>query len=960
MKNFNAVIFPAIIIFFALTLVGSWFRSANLMGTAEAIIPFYNLHRLESTTQFSWTEYPGLGNENSITLAYEPFTALMGTLQSFGIAGFILQAFTYLICLVIAGWGILFLSWELFPQMDKKYGLIAVFFYWFNFISLVNVWNRFLLANIFIWSLLPLTLFFLNKGIRQKRVVYSLYISILSAILAIGLSAPAFFLLFWLLVALFFLFQILLKISHKQLSFNIKFLAMLLTSFTALNLWWLAPYVRYILAGRYNEDIANFFNGDVSVSTFNSLSLSLGKMIDISRFMQHSFFYDSQLSWVKFYNFLPVVLIEFGVTFIILLALIYQRKNSSFLTLTSFFLITIFLMAGSAPPFGDIFNLFFINIPYLHFFRDPFEKFSFILPLVAAPLLAAALYYLRRKFYPQRQRLILILPLLLIVIILGFPFWSGLVFTNNFPPSNNPEIGYKVKVPNYYEQANGWLDKQSGNFRLLGFPLGDEGITYKWEKGYQGVELANVLFNRPIILFRTSVPYYDVIVQSMEILLFSSDQFDKVLGVLNVQYLMERYDVDTSERNMRDPKVIAKKLTELSTKGKITKISDFDKLVFWKNNNFNDKTFYAVSNLIQTDNRVSIADVTLNEFSDKDALYYQLGDDLSLKAKVNYQLIHLATPKEATNEAVFNFNLKIDGLYSILLTKEGAAQPAAGLLVKVDDLPLKDAQTREDGRLDFGRRKLNQGNHVLKIATASLKNLVDFPSEINLNTLSSESSSAINEFDPFDKYLITFDYTSSAPVKFYINQDNDQIRAGNFQAVYTQQLSSAKSSIHFESYFIPRNTASQSSWHFQLEPTQNAVAKIQNFTILKIPTFRPLLLQTIKDSTSNEVLPNINYTKFNPTSYNLHITQAKTPFVLVFSELYSAGWVLSYKDGNQIGHHFLANSYGNGWLIDKAGSYDLTLEFAPEGLLTKSKLISLVSFILAFAYLGIRILNKRH
>ncbi|MDO8639124.1 MAG: hypothetical protein Q7R43_06115, partial [Candidatus Daviesbacteria bacterium] len=78
------------------------------------------------------------------------------------------------------------------------------------------------------------------------------------------------------------------------------------------------------------------------------------------------------------------------------------------------------------------------------------------------------------------------------------------------------------------------------------------------------------------------------------------------------------------------------------------------------------------------------------------------------------------------------------------------------------------------------------------------------------------------------------------------------------------------------------------------------------------------------------------------------------------SELFNSGWEARFDDKTIAKDHFLANAYANGWLIDKKGDFSLTLEFAPQRLLDKGKIISSVSFLGGLIYIGSILWRKRN
>jgi len=139
------------------------------------------------------------------------------------------------------------------------------------------------------------------------------------------------------------------------------------------------------------------------------------------------------------------------------------------------------------------------------------------------------------------------------------------------------------------------------------------------------------------------------------------------------------------------------------------------------------------------------------------------------------------------------------------------------------------------------------------------------------------------------------------------------------------------------------------------------------------------------------VIPNISFSKINPTFYKVYIAKATEPFFLVFSESFNSGWQLSYSSkydddtfcqsilakylgnsvvecgasekfisgdtirawrGKQISedHHFAVNGYANGWYVDPKDTggkenFELTVEFTPQRIVYFGLAISFFSLI---------------
>ena len=167
------------------------------------------------------------------------------------------------------------------------------------------------------------------------------------------------------------------------------------------------------------------------------------------------------------------------------------------------------------------------------------------------------------------------------------------------------------------------------------------------------------------------------------------------------------------------------------------------------------------------------------------------------------------------------------------------------------------------------------------------------------------------------------------------------------------------------------------------------------------------------ESVVNQIMPNIDFYKVNSTKYKIHISEAKTPFTLIFSETYDPKWKLfvdnsrgneknshshniiaSYFDGQikEREHsntflykdifetlflkqfpdkdHVQINGYANAWRVDPKlfcedknaclknpdGSldFDLVVEYIPQRLFYLGSIISVVVLLGSVGYLTFR------
>lgn len=116
--------------------------------------------------------------------------------------------------------------------------------------------------------------------------------------------------------------------------------------------------------------------------------------------------------------------------------------------------------------------------------------------------------------------------------------------------------------------------------------------------------------------------------------------------------------------------------------------------------------------------------------------------------------------------------------------------------------------------------------------------------------------------------------------------------------------------------------------------------------------------------------PIINYQRINPTKYKVRVTNATSPFVIVFSESFHPQWrAYINRNGKQVSwfeslykkpiseeKHLLVNGYANAWYIDPielgtGENFTVTLYFKPQSYFYIGLIISGLTFIGCVGYL---------
>lgn len=634
---------PALFLFLSLIITSVLFRGGNIVGGGEAGAAFYSLKRMFEMSKDSWAEV-FFGMASGLMVAAAPMFAFLAFLQGISIPGFILQALFFMGMTFLTLYSMYTFTSELFPKAPKNLWVFSSVFYLFNPYSIMIIWNRFLPNFNLFYSFLPLGLALFIRGLKLRDYRYSLLLAILAAIFSYAFAAPAQSLLFWFLILVTTLYQL---IFVNRNLYVLKYFFLTLSLWTVANFWWIAQELYYRFSGLFAVISGSVFTSSGNLETLRGLSESLGQISNIL-LMQHGTFYTTATSipfkWPLFYSHPLSLLLQWSVIIFVLFVAIRKRNDVAVRFLLLLFVISIFLSKGTSEPMGGLFYLAFKNISLLEFFRNPFEKLGLLIPLSLSPLFGLAVNEAELLVEGSKKilrTLVRTFFIFYLFVFMGFPFFTGLVFTSYNPPANNPKIGYQVKVPEYYREADNWLSSVPDDFRFMSLPIGGEGIFYNWEKGYAGVEESAVLFSKPSFSYGTTTPYYQDIISSLERLFMEHVDFYKVARLLNIKYLLFRPDFDFRLSNMRDPATLEKLLEERvnTSEAKLAFIRNFSPLKFYE---FSTETmlskFFVGGQPIETNKIGNLEDIYWGEAEKNDFLILT-GTDFS-KESVKIRLIH--------------------------------------------------------------------------------------------------------------------------------------------------------------------------------------------------------------------------------------------------------------------------------------------------------------------------------
>ena len=138
-----------------------------------------------------------------------------------------------------------------------------------------------------------------------------------------------------------------------------------------------------------------------------------------------------------------------------------------------------------------------------------------------------------------------------------------------------------------------------------------------------------------------------------------------------------------------------------------------------------------------------------------------------------------------------------------------------------------------------------------------------------------------------------------------------------------------------------------------IPPNQQAIIQINHIVDSNV-TFQSLDLSSLSsDQVKSDKTPVVTFQKLDSTKYQVSITNATTPFFIVFSESYHANWVAHY-DGQKIPqeYHFISNGYANAWYINKTGTFTITIDFSTQNLFYAGSAISVTTLIICALYVS--------
>jgi hypothetical protein len=373
---------------------------------------------------------------------------------------------------------------------------------------------------------------------------------------------------------------------------------------------------------------------------------------------------------------------------------------------------------------------------------------------------------------------------------------------------------------------------------------------------------------------------------------------------------------------------------------------------------------------------------------------------------------------------VYKFNIPEKGEYEMFI-KADSVNALTALIVDEKEMEIEGLKLKEDGWASLGKNGFEEGEHELILNLPEPENLISENWQKTSNLQSEEGpSSSLRPIFPqgieigfqdikdytFDTiFRLSFDYKAqNVKAIFSIIQDTDKDEeAGMIYPLITAILPRTDNGEfkHKEIFFNSSPHASLGRLYLLLQSEIEKAAELE-FNNVKVEKLREpaiLLRKKVNNTQNRSIMPEITFTKVNPTKYRVKIEGAKEPYTLIFSENFHKGWkayisqppnedediIASYfngeiKEGSHknvfldrdtfetLGKepiaedkHLLANGYANSWYLtpeDAGGeeNYEVIIEFWPQRLFYFGLGISFLVMLGCLGYLGGVLVRKKN
>jgi hypothetical protein len=547
-------------LFFLMTIglvVFTWYSSNLIINTFDYNFSFSPERTLERSLSL-WDPYGGIGLASPRSIAGAmPNNLYFAAMHSIGLSLHDEQTLLFYVILVGSGVSMFLLYRSLdFGERFRKGAIFAATLYMFSPIASTFLWNQFT-SNYYSYCFIPLIAAMVIFGIRTKRgALYILSVVLIwTVLLSSSYMNPVNALMDWLFVlglVLVFVY----KDSGRKRQI-IKFAVILMFLWLLINLVWILP-----ILGNASEEYMKANVSKVGISNLELLKSNsvpyYGAVIQTGYWALYGIAYSGD-HWFSWWELASSVIFLISCTVIAITAwyaFFIRPRNPVIILLGGFVAMSLIMINGYYPPTGNLLVGLFEQFPSLYAFRSLYQRFGPLLALcysllfgyAMAKILGGLAWPKFRSFSIQKISkkmwvvMIWTVLVLLSLSVVAIPYFSGQIIYDG----GKVIPSARVQVPEYYYQANDYLNNASGDFRVFALPYCQLGYAvYSWENGYWGADPSSSIFDRVVI----TSEYGEVNELLVDIAnKVANDSLDynlgKMLSIFNVRYIILHEDAN--------------------------------------------------------------------------------------------------------------------------------------------------------------------------------------------------------------------------------------------------------------------------------------------------------------------------------------------------------------------------------------------------------------------------------
>jgi len=901
-----------VILFFLIGLVVVvWFRQGYFVYAWDTTYPVNAAAYLANFANV-WRSINSTGFSDANGLPFLPYFAVVYFLQDVvALPLVIAEAVLFYLLFVISGISMYifaheFLQGVIESKQLRVISLLSGAFYMINLYTLYYIWRIFT-VEAFLLAFFPLVAFETWKGLAKARTLGKIDIPgigrivLLSFLILPAFTNPAFLLTgaaFLSLLIVYGLWQR--PLTRKSLFRQAGFATLALTFWALSNLWWILPQLANtgVVLSRLGPDWADLQSNSIHSPLQNVLRLQ--GLPPLYQQVPGAIVYWFNSLYRNAPLFIAISILIPIVSFASLTRVSPAGRRAMFIAIVS--ATFMFAAEGLNPPFGSIFGWLYGHFSFMVAFRDPYQKIGWIIPLTYSLLFSLGVLriYDLIKVSKVRNHARIIRSVRLFVPVVLVVLVMG-VYCWPFFTGDIILPGANVAIPTYYYSADTFLASKPGAFRILSLPLDRVLQGSIWDHGYVGNDLLRATSGEEVISTLTpDQNVTDLLNNAMTLLEQNNTFVANLLGVLNVKYVVIRNDANLNYSLLgTSPSTFT---SEIENQVGLSYSATFGKLDFYQNNQFGPR-IYAVTNLTSAGSLTNPRGVgwALTNYTGS----WHTNDANATLSSSSAGLAFSFTPDTTNSYAYFYnvdpLNVSIGTYPNLLLT----------------------FRTSDQAMLSV---------NVVSRLGASYFLYASNPPAVSLGTAYSSPQSYTLLFS-LGKYFKPSDAIS----EIYVN-------VTPMSPSHSEMLSANLSDLELTSY-VGTN----------LDTARLIASSSFNWTNGAIAETSP------QESLSGSP-PGIGFQELGPSEYRVSVTNATSPFLLVFDETFDYNWQVfpgsSHYGAPIAANHLRVNGYANGWVIKVPGTYSVTIFYGLQNYVDFGSYVSIATILMLVSMTLITALKK--